>query len=162
MDSGVIALISASTALVASVAGPIVTLTVARREFNANVVSANREKWIETLRDTLAELLSLLAAALIVKSRWRDKWDRGRGALNAEPALLEKFERIVLAQATIELLSDPSKTDDQRLCQAIKTAAKRLQSEDALDAETEADIEAITQLAQSVLQREWQRVKRGT
>ena len=35
MDSGVIALISASTALVASVAGPIVTLTVARREFNA-------------------------------------------------------------------------------------------------------------------------------
>lgn len=162
MDPGLISLISASTALVASVVGPIVALSVARRQFNASVLSANREKWIEALRDTLAELISLMAGAVVVKARWRDKCDKGRGALNAEPALLEKFERIVLAQSKIRLLTDPSKADDQRLYQAIEAAVRRLQSEAALDAETEADIETIAGFAQAILQREWQRVKRGT
>jgi hypothetical protein len=162
VDPGLIGLISAATALVATVAGPIVALSVARRQFNASVLSANREKWIEALRDTLAELISLMAGAVVVKARWRDKWDKGRGALNAEPALLEKFERIVLAQVRIRLLTDPSKADDQRLYQAIEAAVRRLQSEVALDAETEADIEIIVGLAQAILQREWQRVKLGT
>jgi hypothetical protein len=162
VDPGLISLISASTALVASVVGPIVALSVARRQFNASVLSANREKWIEALRDTLAKLISLMAGAVVVKARWRDKCDKGRGALNAEPALLEKFERIVLAQSKIRLLTDPSKADDQRLYQAIEAAVRRLQSEAALDAETEADIETIAGFAQAILQREWQRVKRGT
>ena len=88
MDPLLISLVSACTALVTSVVGPIVTLAVARRQFNANVLSANRQKWIEELRDVL--------------------------------------------------------------------------SEGSHDAESEADIENITRLAQSILKREWERVKRGT
>ena len=49
-------LIVATTALTASVLGPFVTLTVARRQFRATVVSSNRQKWIDTFRDRLAEL----------------------------------------------------------------------------------------------------------
>jgi len=109
----------------------------------------------------LAELISLLVAALVVKARWKDKWDKGRGALSADPALLEKLERIVLAQTKIRLLINPTEADHQRLNQAIDIAFKRLQSEDALDSETEADIEIITALGQSILKREWQRVKLG-
>ena len=41
---------------------------------------------------------------------------------------------------------------------AIDTALKRLQAEEALEAETEADIETIAKLAQTILKREWQRV----
>jgi hypothetical protein len=52
--------------------------------------------------------------------------------------------------------------DHQRLHQAIETTFKRLQSEESLDSETEADIEVITGLGQSILKREWQRVKLGT
>src|SRR5262249_28131551 len=104
MEMGsVVSLISASTALVASIIGPIVTLTVARRQYNATVVSSSRQKWIETLRDTLAELIALIRAALVVKSKWKDKWDRGRGPLDADPAMLEKFEHIVLLRSKIEL-----------------------------------------------------------
>ena len=66
MDPVLISLISASTALVASVIGPFVTLTVAKRQFNATVLSANRQKWIETLRDLLAELISVLVAVFVV------------------------------------------------------------------------------------------------
>ncbi len=162
MDPVLISLISASTALVASVIGPFVTLTVAKRQFNATVLSANRQKWIETLRDSLAELASLLVTALFVKSKWKDKWDQGRSALNAEPALLDKLEHIVLAQSKIRLLINPTEADHQHLYQAIDTAIKRLQSEESLDTEIRADIETITKMAQSILKREWQRVKLGT
>ena len=162
MDPVLISLISASTALVASVIGPFVTLTVAKRQFNATVLSANRQKWIETLRDSLAELASLLVTALFVKSKWKDKWDQGRSALNAEPALLDKLEHIVLAQSKIRLLINPTEADHQHLYQAIDTAIKRLQSEESLDTEIRAAIETITELAQSILKREWQRVKLGT
>jgi hypothetical protein len=155
-------MVSACTALVASTVGPVVTLNVARRQFNATVISGNRHKWIETLRDELAELISLLATALVVKSKWKDHWEQGRGPLNTEPALLEKFERIVLAESKIRLLINPGDEDQQHLGEAIEAATRRLRSEDASDAETEADIQAIVARAQSVLRREWLRVKLGT
>lgn len=161
MDPLVISVISASTALVASIVGPIVTLSVARRQFNATVLSANRQKWIETLRDTIAELISLLVSALIVRSAWKSKWDKGRGPFREEVALLEKLERMVLAESKIRLLLNPAESDHQQLHRAIDAAIKRLQSEDSLDSDTEADIENITILAQSILKREWQRVKLG-
>jgi hypothetical protein len=156
-----ISLISASTALVASVVGPVITLTVARRQFNATVISTNRQKWIDTLRDTLAELIALVRGALVVKSNWKDKWDHGRGPLNADPAMLEKFERIVLAQSKIELLLNPIDADHQRLYDTIETAISRLRAEKSLEEETEHDIRTITGLGQAILKREWQRVKRG-
>ena len=110
----------------------------------------------------LAELISLLIAALVVKEKWKGKWDRGRGALIGEPMLLEKVQRLVLAQTKIRLLLNPGEADHQRLFHAIEAATKRLQSETALETETEADIETITKLAQAILKREWQRVKHGT
>ena len=161
MDSALLSLISACTALVASIAGPFVTLIVAKRNFNATVLSANRQKWIESLRDTLAELISLLIAALFLKEKWKGKWDRGRGALIAEPALLDKVQSLVLAQSKVRLLLNPTEADHQHLYRAIESASKRLQSEEALEFETEADIETITTLAQTILKREWRRVKHG-
>jgi hypothetical protein len=158
----VVGLVSACTALVAAIAGPVITLAVARRQFSATVISANRQKRIETLRDTLAELIALVSTALVVKSKWKDKWDRGRGPLNADPAMLEKFERIVLAQSKIELLINPIDADHQRLYETIETAISRLRVEESLEAETHHDIRTITRLGQMILKREWQRVKIGT
>ena len=162
MDPAILSLISACTALVASIAGPFVTLRVAKRNFSATVLSANRQKWIESLRETLSELISLLITALIVKEKWKDNWHGGRGALLAEPALLDKLQRMVLVQTTVQLLLNPSEPDHQHLYKAIDAARKRLQSEESQETETEADIEAITKLAQAILKREWLRVKHGT
>jgi hypothetical protein len=159
--SSIISLVSAGTALVASVVGPVITLTVAQRQFNATVISANRQKWIETMRDTLAELIALIRAALVVKSKWKDKWDRGLGPLNADPAMLDKFEHIVLAQSKIELLMNPIDGDHQRLYETIESAIERLRAEESLEAETLHDIRTITALGQAILKREWQRVKIG-
>jgi len=162
MDPAILSLISACTALVASIAGPFVTLIVAKRNFNATVLSANRQKWIESLRDTLAELISLLITGLVVKEKWKGNWHGGRGALLADSALLDKLQRMVMVQTKMRLLLNPSEADHQRLYRAIDSARKRLQSEESQEAETEADIEAITTLAQAILKREWLRVKHGT
>jgi len=51
IDALTLSFISACTALVASIIGPMVTLLVARRQFGATVLSANRRKWIEALRN---------------------------------------------------------------------------------------------------------------
>ena len=151
----------ACTALVASIAGPFVTLFVARRQFNANVLSANRQKWIENLRDALAEFIALLVAAIVVKANWKEDWREGRAALAANPALLHEVERMVLSQSKIRLLINPTEADHVKLYQLIDAAQRRIRSEASTDAETEKDIEDISRLAQVILKREWQRVKRG-
>jgi hypothetical protein len=157
-----VSLISAGTALVASVVGPVIALTVSRRQYNATVVSTSRQKWIEALRDSLSELIALIRGAAIVKSRWKDKWDSGLGPASADPALLQKFEHIVLLQSKIDLLINPTDGDHQFLHQAIATAIARLQAMESGDSDTGRDIAAITRAGQTILRREWQRVKIGT
>lgn len=58
MDSNAISAISVATAPVATIVGPLVTIWVFKRQFSASVISAHRQRWIETWRDTLAELSS--------------------------------------------------------------------------------------------------------
>ena len=162
MDPLILNLVSACTALVASIAGPIVTLAVARRQFSATVLSANRQRWIDTLRDMLAELISLITAASVIRSTWKSEWNRGLAAIESNQEMLAKLERMVLIQSKIRLLINPHEADHQQLHEAITVALKRLQSEKTDEAEIDADVEHITTLAQSILKREWGRVKRGT
>ena len=162
MDPLLLSLVSACTALMASVVGPLVALAVAKRQFNATVLSANRQKWIETLRDLLAELISVLVAVFVVKSGWKGKWDKGLGAIARDPALLPKLERMVLVQWKIRLLLNPTEADHQELSRTIDTALQRLQSEESHESETRADVENVTRLGRAILKREWERVKQGT
>ncbi len=85
-----VAFVAACSALMASIVGPFVTLAISRRQFRANVVSANREKWIGTLRETVAEFISLGAAASI---RAASEAAPGHARVQADPALLPRFER---------------------------------------------------------------------
>ena len=62
-------------------------------------MSSYGRQWIEALRGRLAELIALISFALVAKSNWKQKWERGRGALISDPVLLDKFEQIVKAEA---------------------------------------------------------------
>src|SRR5262245_32361183 len=50
-NPNLLGLLSACTALIATIVGPLVALTVARRQFIATAISGNRHKWIEVLRN---------------------------------------------------------------------------------------------------------------
>jgi hypothetical protein len=161
MDPVLVSLVSACTALVASAVGPLVTLRVARRQFRATVLSANRQQWIVGLRDLLAELMSQLAVVAVLRDGWKGNWDHGLGPVRHDPALLAKVERLVLVHWKIRLLLNPTEADHQELCGRIDTALSRIRSEAATEVETRADIENISHQAQVILKREWERVKRG-
>lgn len=162
MDPVLISLVSALTALVASVIGPFVTIGVAKRQITASVVSANRHKWIAELRDMVAELISLMTAVLVVRSRWRGPWNRGLGAVAESPALLDKVQRITLVQWKIRLLLNPVEPPSVDLHRCIEDTFRMLQDETWDEASVAARIEAIARLTQDILKHEWQRVKAGT
>ena len=159
MDANFIALISAATALIASIAGPSVQLMIARRQINANVISVSRQKWIETLRDHTAEFTALLSASAVFKlARKGDVLDEIANNL----PLLEKVQRIVLVQYKIRLLINPTEADHRDFMAAVDSALKRVQTDVELDITAlTADIEAVTLRAQAILKHEWVRVKRG-
>lgn len=161
MDPVLISLVSACTALVASIAGPLITLNVAKRQINATVLSANRQKWINAMRDTLAELISLLISVQVFKSGWKGDWNEGIGAVAAEPALLAKVERIMFLRWRILLLTNPLEAEHRELSETIESALQHIRSSHYEEEVTRAHVEKLTRLAQAILKREWERVKRG-
>jgi hypothetical protein len=155
------ALISACTALVASILSPFVTLTVARREFNANVLSANRQKWIDTFRDRLAELLSLLNAAQAAKRASTKDWRHGLGPLAADHVFAEKLEKTYRAMAQIQLLTKAEDAAHQALNDTIDQALCLLREDELLEAELSACLAETSRIGRSIIRGEWERVKRG-
>src|SRR5689334_320666 len=139
MDMSWISLVSACTALVASIVGPAVTWNVTKRQINANVLSANRQKWIESMRETIAELVALMVAVGVVKQQWRGEWNRGRGVLAADPHLLPKLERMVLVNWKIRLLINPNEAEHIALVDRLDAALERLEHDDTDEAATRAD-----------------------
>lgn len=54
-------------ALISAVVGPAASYVVARRQIRASVISNNRERWTEALRDSVAEYVALLLSVSAVK-----------------------------------------------------------------------------------------------
>jgi hypothetical protein len=76
IDATLVSFVSALTALVASIAGPIITLYVARSQVKAAVRSANRQRWIDEFRDLInypARVASSAARCLTDRSVARCK-----------------------------------------------------------------------------------------
>ncbi|MCC6197154.1 MAG: hypothetical protein IT518_22080 [Burkholderiales bacterium] len=156
-----VSFVVACSALVAATIAPAVSLVVSRRQFNASVLSANREKWIARLRDTTAELASRLAMAAVQKGRWESGWDGGRALLNADPTQLPAFQRIAQLYWELRLLTNPGDALHVALCRAVEIAVARLRQDDPAVCLESADVERIAAAAQAVLGAEWRRVKRG-
>jgi hypothetical protein len=153
-------LITASTALVASIMGPLVTLTVARRQFRANVIATNRQKWIDEFRDRVSELLSLMNAAQLIKRHSEDAWRGGVGPA-ASLGVTDKFEKAFMALSEIRLLTNASDPEHQRLNDALATALVHVQHDELREEELDASIEEVVALGRTIIRQEWGRVKRG-
>ncbi|MCC6379791.1 MAG: hypothetical protein IT519_13335 [Burkholderiales bacterium] len=156
-----VSFVVACSALVAATIAPAVSLAVSRRQFNASVLSANREKWISRLRDTTAELASRLAMAAVQKGRWDSAWDGGRALLRADPAQLPEFQRIAQLYWELRLLTNPGDALHTALCREVEAAVTKLRQDDPAVRLEAADVERIATAAQAVLGAEWRRVKRG-
>lgn len=157
----VIGLISAATALVASITGPLATFHVGRTQVRAAVLSANRQRWIDGFRELVAEFCSQVAAAVQVRAKLvRD----GRIHLSAEPEILRQFERLVFTFAKIRLMTDPADERHQELVRVIEGLLVTLRTtphSDDVQPDAEAAGRHVIELSHAILRREWQRVRRG-
>jgi len=156
-----LSLVTALTALAASILGPFVTLSVARRQFKANVLSTNRQKWIDTFRDRVAELLAVMSAAQVIKRGSTEDWRGGAGPVNDDPALADKLERTFMAVAQIQLLTKALEPEHQALNDAIGAALRHLRDDELWENELSTQLEEITRLGRGIIRQEWARVKRG-
>ncbi len=157
-----VAFVAACSALVASVVGPFVTFAIARRQFRASVVAANREKWIGTLRETTAELISLCAAASAHLAKPGGPSVHGHARIRDDPALIPRFERLVLVRWNLRMLLNPTEPSHVAVVQAVDAATAELVAGTADPASLEPRMDAIAKAAQVVIREAWQRVKLGT
>ena len=159
MDVIAITYITASTALISAVTGPLVSYIAARRQIRASLISNDRERWVEALRDAVAEYVALLLSAYVVK---RAVGQDPLEAMSKSHDLLQIVERLVLVKSKVILMANPSEGRYNRLCEAIEATYASLASEDpeALS-KIHSGAEAITRAGRDVLKAEWTRVKRG-
>jgi hypothetical protein len=159
VDPLTITFLTASTALIAGVASPIVSISVARQQFKASVISNNRERWIEALRDAISEYIAAVTNVVLMARHARS----ADGDIDlADQETLKTIERIVLVRSKIMLMTNPTKDHHRDLCQRIEAVHRALVSKGSLDQERwYSHLDAVTRAGHAVLEIEWARVKRG-
>lgn len=151
--------ITALAAIVGVIIGSIVSLLIARQQFKATVISANRQQWINKLRDCIADFQTKAKIALVETSL----------ALKVETAVAaneknhdEALKGMCFLANKVALLLNPNESDHSELILLFKQLEDHCINGDPNERTKEEKLQnAITTIGQKILKREWERVKRG-
>lgn len=123
---------------------------IAARQSRASVVSASRQRWIDSIRDDIAEFLSTEDA--FKSLRYRESMTRaGQEAILVDEQTLVRTR--LRLRKRIELRLNPAKEHHQALLQALDRHMETTVTEPALETELLSKTKAL-------LKDEWERVKR--
>ena len=148
-------MVTAITALVAVVVGPLLSIYVARKQINAAALSTNRQEWINKLRNVLAELITIIRH---VPPAYAANSITGIEAIAKHGELTEKVE-------LVKLLLNPKETDHQELVRLVTSASTQMR--DSINQQQGNAVklgeaaERVVAQSQIILKREWERVKKG-
>jgi hypothetical protein len=134
------------TALTTAQAQVRTALEVARLQVRSSVVSSNRQKWIDALRDELAEFL---AERDLLTTKLQDPAPDSVSVRTSSSRLIRLFHQL-------QLRLNPKEEDHARIMELTSQLAGRPTG--SLD---DGMIEELVKLSQTVLKREWDRVKSG-
>ena len=160
IDPALVGVISALTALFASITGPVVSIYVARVQIKASVRSANRQRWIDEFRDTIAKLSGQIAVATQVRDRI---FDSGRLRI-ASDADLHQFEQLIATAMKVRLMVNPSDDEHRRLLSLVEGLLELFRTAKADDDVQGAARTVAMQIADVslvIIRREWTRVQNG-
>lgn len=144
-----VALFASITALVSVLLGPLVSIWVAQKQARVSVLSGNRQAWINSLRDQIAEFISVLA--VMHSANWTSRTDKDYD---------DEFKRILLLSFKVQLMLNPEEEDHKKLSDLLVAAQSTLSNAEGNNSTEGAKITCdIVPLAQSILKREWVRVK---
>ena len=151
--------ISAFGAIVGVVIGSIVSFLIAKQQFKATVISANRQQWINNLRDCIAEFQNRAKIALV---ETRLAFNNKTSIAANEKSHYEALKGIHFLVNKVALLINPLEKDHSELLLLFKELEYHCVNGDPSDQTIEESLqEKITSTGQIILKREWERVKRG-
>ena len=161
IDPALVSVISATTALVASVTGPLVTIYVARVKIRASVRSANRQRWIDEFRDLIANFCGQIAAATQIRAKvFKD----GRVSIPVESEFLHHFERLIFTSTKLRLMVNPLDREHGKLLAAVDellTLFRTAAVEDDIQDEARARALRLADMSHEIIRHEWLRVQQG-
>lgn len=150
-------IISSLTALAAVIVGPLIQLRVAKRQIRSTTISANRQAWINTLRDNLATIRAY-------SSDVREL----RAAPTNDPSMTAKIQeearqaKILLAKVALSL--NPTEEDHQELLRTVErlwNISNSVVPDNPKGEAWEQAVQDLMTVANRILKTEWIRVKRG-
>ena len=162
MPSYMLSLVSACTALVATIIGPYVALKTANRQIKASVISSNRAKWIESMRDLVACAISHWTGVMYLRAGLETPDAK---AIATNPDLLSRIESGLLTNCKIRMMLNPNEVESQQLMKALDAAMSCLRSTDAqsvVEDQVRSNLQEVMRICQSILKTEWVRVKQGS
>ena len=139
--------------------GSIVSVLIARQQFKATVISANRQQWINNLRDCIADFQT--KAKIIVTEHILSL-----GATTSVAADDKRhYEALITMRFLVNkmaLLLNQTETDHLQLLLFLKELEDFCVNGDSFNQEGYDKLQdSITLTSQRILKREWERVKRG-
>jgi hypothetical protein len=152
-------IISLVIAFLAVCVGPFVSYTIAKKQINASTVSLNRQQWINTLRDTIADFVSKSSMVYCLGLKHY-----------ADGQSVPRLEQLNLLSHKIVLSLNPNEDDHKKLSAImndiisyIVNSLKERKDTGATEVNPIIDEKKneLIGVAQKILKREWNRVKRG-
>jgi hypothetical protein len=146
--------ISVSTAFAAVVISPLTSYLVARIQFRASVLSANRQQWVNTLREQIAAFVSEAHAIMFEAAHQCETDDYA--------AQRRRYVNLNLLETKINLLINHQEEDHRQLVSTLASISSALVKSHGRDQEGVMGVIAgITPLSQRILKREWVRIRSG-
>ena len=159
--SNLLSVISACTALIATIVGPYVALKTAHSQIRASLISSNRAKWIETMRDLVAGAISHWTGVMYLRASLHD---RNAATIAMNDALLTHIETGLLTNSKIRLMLNPNEVESQQLVKnldAVVASLSSLADQASVQSQVRRHLDEIERISQSILKAEWIRVKLG-
>jgi len=144
------------TALVAIIINPLINIYVTKKQLRASVNSKSRQEWINTLRD---EITSYLFGFIKLEGMWFDNAQAEIGKYtfpHNSQNLTKALDELQKHKIKISLLINPNEEDHKNLIKMLESAYQNIQNKSKRRNEIEAE---VLQLSQTILKREWERVK---
>jgi uncharacterized membrane protein len=156
-----VAFVTACTALVSSVIAPMITMRMGRAQIRASVISNNRQRWIETLRDLIAAFCAQVTTAAPMR---KSLLNANGGILVSDPDIVLKLQEIMKTFTKIRLMANPIEADHQELIAVLTRTMTTLRTaplDDDLEPNVRQAVEEVVEKSQVIFKREWVRVKAG-
>ncbi|HXT16336.1 MAG TPA: hypothetical protein VN706_11940 [Gemmatimonadaceae bacterium] len=141
-----------AVAFVALFVGPFVQLRIAKSQIRATVLSANRQKWIDSLRSQVAAFL-----ALVVETNIRTAGLRGSAGYHE--AVKDSLSKLRAIEFNIILALNPKESDHEQLATALRDQIQWFIPIDLPGKDVKDFLDQIRDLSRSIFKREWERVK---